>query len=209
MRFKFLRLFLLTGMVFSISGCASFLTMMSPVHSEIVVAEKSAGDFNKYAYRYQIRSGQMMLSKTPMCTETASAYRKSGKRVIGYGPAILEMSFFGLGLVDILNAHAIADYSKKEYPLAEYETGKLLSCGRPVPAAGETVIMENKARNIQRKGLTDANGALNLNAVLQDVGGAAQFTVYLESDPDVRFAYLYAGPKLAVKTTAQPNTYNN
>ncbi len=209
MHLKFIRSLLLMGMVFCISGCASFLTLISPVQSEIVVGEKSTGDFNKYEYQYKIRSNQIVLSKIPLCSETAQAYRKSQKREIGYGIALLEMPFFGLGLIDMANAYAIADYSKKQYPLAEYETGELLTCGRPEPAAGEAVIIENRQRTICRKGLTDSRGTLDLETVLNDVSGKARFTVYLESDRSVRFSCVYSGTKLAGKTPSKPVIYKN
>ncbi len=209
MYLKLIRSLLLMGMVFCVSGCASFLTLMSPVQSEIVVGEKSVGDFNKYQYQYKIRSNQIVLSKVPLCTEKARAYRKAQKREIGYGPALLEMPFFGLGLIDMVNAYAIADDSKKQYPLAEYETGELLTCGSPEPAAGEAVIIENKQRTICRKGFTDSNGILDLDTILSDISGAVRYTVYLESDHTVRFSYVYAGTKLAGKAPAKTNLYKN
>lgn len=209
MYIKFIRSLLLTGMVLCISGCASFLTLMSPVQSEIVVGEKSTGDFNKYEYHYKIRSNQIMLSKIPLCNEKAQAYRQAQKRQIGYGIALLEMPFFGLGLIDMANAYAIADYSKKQYPLAEFETGELLTCGRPEPAAGEAVIVENSRQAIHRKGHTNSRGVLDLNRLLNDISGEVPLNVYLESDRNVCFSYVYHGTKLAGKTDSKTDVYKN
>jgi len=199
----------LTGIVCCVSGCASFLTLMSPVQSEIVTGEKTTGDFSKYQYQCQIRAGHLIFSKVPMCNETAKVFRKAGKRQIGYGPALLEMPFFGLGLIDIISAHAISDYSKREYLLAEYDTGELLACGEPVPAAHETVILKGPNGDFLRKGTTDASGTLNLSILLKDVADPVRMTVYPESDPKARFSYRHTGPRLAGKTPPPVSLYNN
>jgi hypothetical protein len=199
----------LTGIVCCVSGCASFLTLMSPVQSEIVTGEKTTGDFSKYHYQCQIRAGHLILSKVPMCNETAKVFRKAGKRQIGYGPALLEMPFFGLGLIDIISAHAISDYSKREYLLAEYDTGELLACGEPVPAAHETVILESRNGEFLRKSITDANGMLNISTLLKDVSHPVQLSVYPASDRNARFSYRHSVPRLAGNTPPPVSLYNN
>ncbi len=209
MKLKFIRAFLLMGMVFYISGCASFLTMMSPVQSEIVVGEKSPGEFNKYQYQSKIISNQIIISKTPLCGEKAIAYRSAQKRQIGFGPALLEMPLFGLGLIDIINARAIAEDSKKQYLLAEYDTGELLACGRPEPAAGEAFIIENSRHDIRRKGVTDNKGVLDLKSILRDLSGVTRITIYPESDPGVRFSYVLTSPKLDARNFSNPYIYKN
>lgn len=195
-------------MVLSASGCASFLTYMSPVQSKVVVGEKSVGDFNTYEYHYKVRSNnKIILTKTPLCNETAQAYRESKKRIIGYSAAAFELIFYGLGIIDIVNAHGISENSKAIYPLAEYETGNVVACGVERPAANEGIIIENQQRKLYRKAYTDENGAVDLQAVLKDVNGVVKVNIRLESDSALAFSYLYAATKIARSETQNMNAY--
>lgn len=203
------KLIILMGMIFFISGCASFLTFTAPAKSKIIEGEKSIGDFNKYQYRYTVSDNRIAFTKSPLCNEKAMVYRKSQKLPIGYSAAAVEMVFFGLGMIDLANAYAISEYSKKEFPLAEYETGNLMSCGMAEPAANEVVTIKSKQRGINRKALTSSRGTLNLDSILNDVAGYATLSISLDSDPDVRFSYVYKSPELDRKSTSRFGIYQN
>ena len=206
---KLVKTLLLIPLAFSISGCASFLTLMSPAQSKIVVGEKSVGDFNKYQYHYTVGANGIVFTKTPMCDEMAQTYRKSQKREIGYGPALIEMPFFGLGLLDMVNAYAISENSRKEYPLAKFNTGHLLTCGKPEPAAGESAVIENPRTGLFRKGVTDKQGRLDLTTVLADIPGRTNVLVYLTADPDLRISCVYPGAALAEESVPEHAVYSN
>ncbi len=180
----------------SVSGCATTLTLLNPARSEIVKGDIKTGPFSHYTYGYQIMDNTILLTRTPQCNEMATAYKVTKKTEIGYGPAMLEMPFFGLGLIDLLNANAIADNSKKTEPLADIETGKVLACGAPEPAADVPLVIQNKKKNISLTAATDENGKLDLNSVLGDVG-PARLVIHLASNPDRAFICDYTGGRLA------------
>ena len=195
------RTFLLTAilamaMAMMISGCATTLTMMNPRTTKIETQEKYAGAFHEFEYRYNITAGKIELEKTPMCSEMAKAVRVSQKREIGYGPALLEMPLFGLGLFDIASARAISESSQEITPLSEYETGKLLSCGSPQPAEGEALIIESRADRKYWSATTDRDGKVDLNRIIGGTPeGAMDLNVRLGSNPSVNFACVYEAPR--------------
>jgi len=188
----FLAIILMTSL--GITGCASTLTLMSPVKSEVVVKSKRTGPFARYDYYYVFRSNRLLLERTPICNEMAKTVRVEKKLQIGYGPALLEMPFFGLGLIDIASARAISEASEKVYPLDEQETGKLLTCGSIEPAAGEVLILENREQNIYRQVTTDKNGEIDLKKEMDDFDQAVNLTVRLQSDRAINFTVTYDAP---------------
>jgi hypothetical protein len=198
MRTNYLKYGLVLVMAFLMSGCASFLTYMSPVQSEMVVKEKKAGDVKSYTYRYDVNANKIYLTKRPICSEMAEVERVAQKREIGYSPAMAEMLFFGLGLVDIVTANGIAENSRQVYPLGEYDTGKVMACGKVRPASNETLIIESKHPRLYRKVNTDGNGMVDLDNVLSDITGAVDVTIYPESDQAAILSYTFQTHQMAI-----------
>lgn len=196
MRTRTFLLISILAMAMVTSGCATTLTTLSPRTTKVVNAEKRVGALHEFQYRYDFINGAIELEKTPMCGELAKADRISEKRIIGYGPALLEMPFFGLGLLDILSARAISESSREVTPLAEYETGKLLACGKPQPAADEALIIENPADKKYWAARTDQNGRIDLKRIIGGTPeGAMNLNVRLGSNPSVNFACVYEAPR--------------
>ncbi len=195
---------MLLGTVF-FTGCASMLTLMSPYRTEVVVEKTWAGAFAGYDYRYQVDGNQLALLRTRLCTETAKAHQVTEKKEIGYGPALLEMPLYGLGLVDILNAYAISEWSRKVTPLEDYPTGNLIPCGKEEPAAHEPLIVENREKGIYKTGLTDQNGILDLDNLLKNTPGPVALKVRLAKDTetDKAFCFTYPGNRRLAKGCLQ------
>ncbi len=192
MRFKTtIKYIVIMLLAVSLSGCATALTFFSPPSTTLVQGKKKAGSFNSYEYQYSVRGNKIFLERTPLCNEVAQTLKVEQKREIGYGPALMELPLFGLGLADIANAHAISVNSKKVTPLAEYNTGKLMTCGNRQPAANEKVIIENKALNLYRTARTDQDGVVNLNKVLPGINGKINLSVRLASNQNVAFSCMY------------------
>jgi hypothetical protein len=182
---------LMLMMTASMSGCASFLTMMSPARSETVISETKPGGFAGYDYRYQISGAQLHVARTSLYTEIAKGYQVTKKKEIGYGPAMLEMPLYGLGLIDLLNAYAISEYSEKITPVADYETGNLIAFGEEEPAAGIQLVIENREKGVHRIGVTDENGMLDLKNLLKDIAGPIPIEVRMVSDTQTAFCFTY------------------
>ena len=191
MQFKTIKYLLILVMAVSLSGCATALTFFSPTSSELVQGKKTAGAFNSYEYQYAVRNNKIYIERTPLCNQVTQVMRVEQKREKGYGPAMLEMPLFGLGLVDIANAHAISVNSRKVTPLDAYNTGKLMTCGARQPAANEEVIIENQGLNLYRTVKTDKNGVLNLDNILSGVNENVNVNVRLASNRHVAFSCLY------------------
>jgi len=163
-----------------------------------VVKEKKAGDVKSYTYRYDVSANKIYLTKTPLCSEIAEVQRVAQKREIGYSPAMIEMVFFGLGLVDIVSAHGISENSRQVYPLGEYDTGKIMACGKPQPASNEALIIESKHPRLYRQVNTDGNGMIDLDEVLNGITGAVDLTIHPESDQAAILSYTYQTHQMAV-----------
>ncbi len=194
MKNEILLLAAILSIAVGVSGCATTMTMMSPVTSEVVVAEKRLGAFEKYDYAYQVKDNSILLTRTPMCNEMARSVRVDRKRTIGYGPAMIEMAFFGMGLLDIASASAVSEASRKVFPLAEYDTGNLLTCGEPEPAAGEVLVIESKKLNADRLVVTDEHGRIDLESVIGRTRNSIPLTIRLASDESLAFTCLYRAP---------------
>lgn len=209
MNFKNIALILMVGLVLCLSGCASILTGLSPRQSKIVEGEKTVGSLATYDYQFDIRSDKIFLSRIPLCNETVKTVRVAQKREIGYISALLEMPFFGLGLLDIINANAISEASRQEYPLGTFNTGKLLACGLPEPAVNETLIIRDPTHRLSRNVSTGKNGVVDLKEALSDVKGVRRLEIYLAADPGVACSYDYTPGRLAENRTGNfPQTAN-
>ena len=129
MNARIARIFLIILLAFSVSGCSYVLTRMGTPVVKLEDGEKSVGDFANYKFSGGIYSNVIYLEKTPQCFEIAEKIRVSQKQVRGRVFSMVEMVFFGLGLMDGAKAEAVSVLSRTETPLAKYETGKLVICG--------------------------------------------------------------------------------
>ena len=209
MNFKNIRLILTLSLVVCLTGCASILTGLSPRQSKIIEGGKTVGSLETYDYQFDIRSDKIFLSRIPLCNETVKTVRVAQKREIGYISALLEMPFFGLGLLDIINANAISEASRQEYPLGSFNTGKLLTCGKPEPAVNETIVIQDPAHQLSRDVSTGKNGVVDLKQALSGVREVRHLKIYLAADPGVACSYDYTPGRLAENRSGNfPQTAN-
>jgi hypothetical protein len=164
--------------------------MGAPVY-KLEDGEKSVGEFAKYKYSGGITSNVIYLEKTPQCFEIAEKVRVSQKQVLGRSFAIAELLFFGLGLVDMANAEAVSEVSRNVTPLAKYNTGKFVTCGKKEPAANEMLVIEDKQRTFHKQAATDTNGNLDLASVLYDEDRVLNLSIRLASDQTEAVSFIY------------------
>jgi len=172
-------------------GCSSVLTYLGPLKSELKDGDTTVGNFSHYQYDYHAIKNTISLKKIPMCEQMRQKLRVMQKQRRGLYMALLEMPFFGLGLFDMLRSYAIVDESRRVIPLAKYPTGEAAQCGKKMPAANETLIIENPEKGIEAAAKTDQTGVVDLSKVLPDVSGVVELQIQLEKKPSFSFSYLY------------------
>lgn len=184
-------IFFIVLIAVSVSGCSTVLTKMGPMVYTLEDGEKSVGEFAKYKYSGGIQSNVIYLEKTPMCNEIAEKVRVAQKQRRGRVFSMVEMVFFGLGLVDAANSQAVVEASRTVTPLAKYETGKFLVCGEKEPAANEMLVIADKQRTFHKQAATDANGNLDLSQVLADENRVLNLSIRLASDQTEAVSFIY------------------
>ena len=191
MNARIARIFFIVLIAFILSGCSTVLTRMGPLIYKLEDGEKSVGEFSKYKYSGGIRSNVIYLERTPQCAEIAEKVRVGQKQVRGRVFSMVEIVFFGLGLIDGAKAEAYSEISRIETPLAKYETGKFLVCGEKELAANEMLVIEDKQRTFHKQAQTDVNGNLDLDTVLADENRVLNLTISLASDQTRAVSYIY------------------
>ena len=135
MKSKLMRFCTLLLAVALSSGCATtILTASGPVRTELVDGNRSVGEFVRNDYRVKRNSNKLFVFKTPLCNEVVEKLRVEQKPVLCWSCSMIELVFFGAGFFDLAQATAISEESRKEVKVAEYTTGRLLTCGELQPA---------------------------------------------------------------------------
>jgi len=189
-----LRLFaVIIGVTVCCSGCASVLTQMGPLKSELKDGEKSIGEMARYSYSARVADDVIYLEKTPMCEEKREKIREMKKLPRGLFLMILEVPVFGLGVADFALTYAVIENSKEKEELAEYGTGNYIECGKKSPASGETLLIRNYYAGLEKKAVTDENASVNLDEVLpEDLSGYIALRIRVEdSEAPSSFIYTY------------------
>lgn len=191
MNARIARIFLIVLLAVSVSGCSTVLTRMGAPVVKLEDGEKSVGDFAEYKFSGGITSNVIYLEKTPQCTEISEKIRVSQKQIRGRAFSMVEMVFFGLGLIDAAKAQAVSELSRTETPLAKYETGKVVVCGEKEPAANEMLVIQDKQRTFHKQAATDSNGNLDLSQVLADENRVLNLSIRRASDQTVAVSFIY------------------
>jgi len=186
-----MRIWLILWIAFCLSGCMSALTYTAPLKSKLVNGETTTGEFCRYEYSSSVNSNRLFFVKKPMCKESVMKIRHAQKELRCFSCALGELILYGLGLFDMLRAHAIIEDSKVIEPLAAFETGNLVACSPLEPAAEEMLILENQGLGLHRIASTDANGVLDLAKVLVDIHGTVNLKIHLTSDNDKTYKFVY------------------
>lgn len=175
----------------SVSGCSTVLTRMGPMLYSMEDGEKFVGEFVHYRLSGEARSNILYLESTPMCAEIAEKVRVAQKQRRGRVFSMVEIVFFGLGLMDAAKSQAVVEASREVTPLAKYKTGEVVVCGEKEPAANRMIVLEDKQREFSREVETDAQGRLDLNKVLADQDRILHLTIRLASEPTKSLSFLY------------------
>jgi hypothetical protein len=186
-------------LVISVSGCASYLTRQSPLHSTLENGKTTVGNFVKYKYSGSLRGNVGVLEKTPLCAEMIEKVRVAKKSPRGIGFIFAEMVFFGFGFIDEQRVRAIVEESKKVEPLAKFESSELVACGEKEPAANEEIVLHVRPEIINdvvpksyyMTAQTDENGMIDFNRVFKDENRILNLTATLASDESASVSFMY------------------
>jgi hypothetical protein len=182
---------IISALCFCTMSCGSILTHMSPLESELVT-EKSVKSPSGIHYTCEQSKNSIYLTRTPSCEESAKTTRVAQKRSEWALPiACGELILFGFGFVDMATMYAIAEDSKVEYLLGNYDTGLFIPCGKAEAASGETMVIENEIQGIYHEVMTDNDGSIDLIPILGTNRDKKNFRIYLKSDPTVSFSFVY------------------
>lgn len=171
------------------TGCASALTSSGPRLTNVVEGEtrlSGTADLRFDAIRHP-DSRHLQLTQTPVCREMVTRETVSRKQLRGVVPAIIEIGFFGLGILDLLVANAIIANSETRTPLEDAPTGNMVQCAAVMPADHQQVILQFPDTDTLQYGLTDADGMVELTPPSPE-GETAYANVFVRTGTAKRFA---------------------
>lgn len=165
--FKYLSVFAVC-ICFLTTGCASSLTSSSPLQTTVVEGQKrlSGTDDLRFDVHRNLENNFLVVTQTPVCREMTARESVSRKQLHGVLPAIIEIGFFGLGILDLVVAHSIVENSETRTPLDDAPTGNKVACAPAQPAANQQVILQYSGIDGLQYGLTDAAGIIRTEAPL-------------------------------------------
>ena len=191
MKRKLISLVIISAFCFTTISCGSILTHMSPLRSRLVT-ETSVKPPSGVQYTCELGKSKIYLTRTPSCQESARTSRVAKKSSEWALPiACAELPLFGFGLVDMATMYGIAEDSKVEYLLGNYDAGLSIPCGKTEIASGEAVVIENETHGIYHEVMTDDSGKIDLVPILGASRDKLEFRVYLKSDPTESFSFVY------------------
>jgi len=151
---------------FLTAGCASSLTSSSPLQTIVEEGEKrlSGTDDLRFDVHRNLGDDFLVVTQTPVCREMTARESVSRKQLHGVLPAIIEIGFFGLGILDLVVAHSIVQNSETRTPLDDIPTGNKVACAPTQPAANQQVILQYAGLDRLQYGITDTDGVIRSEA---------------------------------------------
>lgn len=178
-----------SGLALLTTGCASSLTSSGPRQTSVVEGKKrQSGTVDlRFDAVKQPENPHVRITQTPMCREMVSREEVSRKTLRGVLPAIIEIGFFGLGILDLVVANAIVTNSETRVPIADIPTGNMIPCAVVQPAAHQQVILQFSGTDSLQYGITDADGRFELETSLAR-GETTYANVFVRTGTAKRFA---------------------
>ncbi|MFP4392884.1 MAG: hypothetical protein ACLFOA_08240 [Desulfohalobiaceae bacterium] len=170
-------------------GCASTYTAVAPSHTHQEKKDTSLGDPEDYTYKLQEQTNKYSYKvyKSPLCPELVHIQEITKKRPRGFLFAVAEMPLYGLGLVDWVLAHAIAQESEQTNKTWKEPTGRVIQCGAKQPAPRQKILLQLPRREEQLVQRTDKEGLLHLHSCLQNYSGEGQVNLFVIFGEDIKY----------------------
>ncbi len=176
------------------AGCAFFaqeqLEPTRKVKGDAVMGEKVGYHFDLEEKADQ--DHRYLLTKSPYCTEQIeelTVFRDRRKHIGGAAAVVAAPFIIAFPRVGGALIMTGLDKSREEKVLKTgiITTGKVIPCGAAEPAPGETVFIQSADMKIKQHLQTDAEGILDLSAIVQEGGGALYFNLYIDNGDSVFF----------------------
>ncbi|MDA8402843.1 MAG: hypothetical protein M0Z56_01405 [Desulfobacteraceae bacterium] len=147
------------------SGCATILTCAFPKVKETKQGEKVSGDQVAYHYSLTETKDSLVLLRQPLCSQRIKITTVEKHQLHGVIPAMVEIPFFGLGIVDLVIAGTVSRATADEYDSGTIKSGEVIVCGNYTPAPNADLVIEFPESIGVSHLKTDANGKVLLAAI--------------------------------------------
>lgn len=187
MTFKSISTLILVSLCFLVSGCATVLTTAYKPIKETRHGETLIGDQVGFSYSLSEQKDDLLLLKQPLCRETVQMIKVERKQLHGVIPAVLEMPFFGLGLLDLVVAGAISRASVEEYPGDIVPRPQVATCGEHQPAANQSLVIQYPISVTVMDATTDQSGRIPLKLLKPADARDRQFTIFIRDETGLSY----------------------
>ncbi len=158
--------------------------------AEIVKGKKFAGEEITYAYKLETKASQFFLVKQPICMEMQEeieVYKEKKKRAIEAAavlatPAAIATPHVGSFILQRAWVEA-AGTEKKHH--GNVQTGRVVLCGEQEPGPGEKLIIQTSSMKIIGDTITDANGVIDLEKIIQKAGNEIYFNIFIKKEDSI------------------------
>jgi hypothetical protein len=187
MTIKSFNTLILVSLCFFVSGCATVLTTAYKPVKETRHGETLVGDQVGFNYSLNEEKDDLLLLKQPLCRENIQMIKVERKQLHGVIPAVLEMPFFGLGLLDLVVAGVITRASVEEKPGDIVPGPKVDACGEHQPAALQSLVVQYPISLTVMDATTDQSGRIPLKLLKPADSRDRQFTIYVREETGLSY----------------------
>ncbi|GAB6096727.1 hypothetical protein JCM14469_29800 [Desulfatiferula olefinivorans] len=187
MTFKTISTLFLVSLCFFVSGCATVLTTAYKPINETRHGDTVVGDQIGFSYAISEEKQDLLLLKQPLCRENIQLIKVERKQLHGVIPAILEMPFFGLGLLDLVVAGVITRASVEESPGEIAPGHHVVACGDHLPAARQPLVVQYPISVTMMDAVTDDAGRIPLKLLKPADSRDRQFTIFVREETGLSY----------------------
>lgn len=191
MTLKYMTALILFACSLFASGCATVLTVANPPITETRHGDTLQGDPIGFNYAMTEEKNDLVLQKQPVCQQKIQLVNVKRKRLHGIIPAVIEMPFFGLGLLDIVVAGTITRGTIDEEPGDIINGSWITSCGKFQPAVNQEVLIQYPVSVTVKDVKTDEAGRISMKDLRPSNPRDHQFTIFVREKTGLSYVKTY------------------
>lgn len=147
------------------SGCATVLTHSFPPVTETIKGESIQGDIIGYTYSVSETKDGLTLMRQPLCREKIQITEVKRKQLHGVMGALIEIPFFGFGILDLATAGVYSKMTLEEIPKDPIPGSELSPCGDMEPVPDFPVVIQYPASVTTKHLQTGQNGEISYSTI--------------------------------------------
>jgi hypothetical protein len=165
--------------LFFSTGCATVSTILRPPVHETKQGVLITGDKTSWNYNAKQVISDLLIEKQPLCSQNREIIHIKKKQLDGVIPALVEIPFFGFGIVDLVTAGTISLASSEETHKEYVATPFKIICGPFEPASGEDIMVQftDTLKTVHIR--TDAGGKIPLKEIRNVNLGLSPMNVFI------------------------------